>query len=629
MTIKSVIPGALSVPGAEVFAAPYAPHGPIIAGTSASAIEIGTGARTFVMDQFNLGFMPGMRLRAAVTDNPAALWIEGVVTSYDHLTNELVIDADLFAGNGSYGTWAINVTGERGQQGEPGPQGDKGDPGPAGGPQGPAGVPGPQGIQGEQGPQGERGEKGDTGDPSGPEGPPGPQGEQGNQGNPGPAGPAGPIGPPGEVEEAPLTGAIFGRSDGGWIQVSARFVPIIGGTMTGNLTISSSGPSFILNKTGIGAGMVASFIGSSAGNARWRVALGNDTAEASGNVGADFAITRYDNAGGRLDDPIQISRASGRIISSGEVTIRKENPRLVLDKTTNNSASVNGAYNGALRWSVELGNGNPDTGGNAGSDFSILRYNDAGNYIGTPFWITRYDGLIHVGAGGLTTTGYLTSNAVDGVRIIVDQYAGPARVNCTIGNIRSWTMGCGADGMFIIADETGSAVRQQFSHDGTVSFYTNLITWMNGYKPGGGPWADICDARIKTVTADYTSGLDEVLKLKPVFYTFKGNDTHEPPNNGTHAPIPKEGEASPEPAPTVPYPNSPHHLAAKEGKRYVGLVAQAAEGVMPELVSRIDGYIDGQPVNDLRSLDTGPLIFALLNAMKTLAARVEALEAKA
>jgi Chaperone of endosialidase len=240
-----------------------------------------------------------------------------------------------------------------------------------------------------------------------------------------------------------------------------------------------------------------------------------------------------------------------------------------------------------------------------------------------------YDGLIHVGAGGLTTTGYLTSNAVDGVRIIVDQYVGPARVNCTVGNIRSWTMGCGADGMFIIADETGSAVRQQFSHDGTVSFYTNLITWMNGYKPGGGPWADICDARIKTVTADYTSGRDEVLKLKPVFYTFKGNDTHEPPNNGTDAPIPKEGEASPEPAPTVPYPNSPHHLATKEGKRYVGLVAQAAEGVMPELVSRIDGYIDGQPVNDLRSLDTGPLIFALLNAMKTLAARVEALEAKA
>jgi hypothetical protein len=59
LTIKAVIPGAISAPGAAVFAAPYAPHGPIIAGTSASEVEIALGEHTFVMEQCNLGFMPG------------------------------------------------------------------------------------------------------------------------------------------------------------------------------------------------------------------------------------------------------------------------------------------------------------------------------------------------------------------------------------------------------------------------------------------------------------------------------------------------------------------------------------------------------------------------------------------
>jgi hypothetical protein len=44
------------------------------------------------------------------------------------------------------------------------------------------------------------------------------------------------------------------------------------------------------------------------------------------------------------------------------------------------------------------------------------------------------------------------------------------------------------------------------------------------------------------------------------------------------------------------------------------------------MVEKIVGYIDGATVDDLRSLDTTPLIFALVNAVKTLAARVEALE---
>ena len=45
-----------------------------------------------------------------------------------------------------------------------------------------------------------------------------------------------------------------------------------------------------------------------------------------------------------------------------------------------------------------------------------------------------------------------------------------------------------------------------------------------------------------------------------------------------------------------------------EQKEFVGLIAQDAEVPMPEMVTRKSGYVDGVQVDDLRVLDTGPLI---------------------
>ena len=48
---------------------------------------------------------------------------------------------------------------------------------------------------------------------------------------------------------------------------------------------------------------------------------------------------------------------------------------------------------------------------------------------------------------------------------------------------------------------------------------------------------------------------------------------------------------------------------------------------MPEMVTLGSGFVDGSAVDDLRSLDTGPLLFALVNAVRELAERVAAMEA--
>jgi hypothetical protein len=64
-----------------------------------------------------------------------------------------------------------------------------------------------------------------------------------------------------------------------------------------------------------------------------------------------------------------------------------------------------------------------------------------------------------------------------------------------------------------------------------------------------------------------------------------------------------------------------------DDRERVGLVAQEAEAAMPSLVTQTRGVIDGVEVDDLRALDPSELVFTLINCVKQLAARIEALEA--
>lgn len=128
--------------------------------------------------------------------------------------------------------------------------------------------------------------------------------------------------------------------------------------------------------------------------------------------------------------------------------------------------------------------------------------------------------------------------------------------------------------------------------------YQAFQSGSNAYKNGGGSWASFSDERIKDVSGEYELGLDAVTALRPVRYRYKGNDA-EPGKQG----LPSD-------------------------KELVGLVAQEAEKIMPGMVSQGDGYIDGQPVSDMRTLDTTELIFALVNCVKELNAKVQLLEAK-
>ena len=53
---------------------------------------------------------------------------------------------------------------------------------------------------------------------------------------------------------------------------------------------------------------------------------------------------------------------------------------------------------GKQRWEIDLGNGVAESGSNAGSNFQIARFNDAGTFIDDPLIIRRSDGLVTINA---------------------------------------------------------------------------------------------------------------------------------------------------------------------------------------------------------------------------------------
>jgi hypothetical protein len=501
MTIKAVVPGALSPPGAEVFAAPYAPAGPIIAGTSASAVEVATGSRTFVMDQFRLGFQTGMRLRAV--DAADLVGIEGVCVSYDPnpQSNALVLLADLVFGAGTFNDWFITVAGVPGPIGPQGPQGDPGPQGPPNGAQGEQGDPGPQGPQGETGMM--VGEFGNVADPSmlpidgflladfdGPGRPavgtqlrPGMgllynvdghlwtyvtmgvqpsgwvdagqiQGPKGDTGDPGgPVGPQGPIGPAGPEGPQGIPGVIGPQGppgptgpqgpDNGVVSFNTR----VGAVTLTAPDITSAGGALILSPSFQGQPMSIGVIPPPGDNTQ-RLAT---TAFVNASLGGYLPLT-----GGTLSGPLTINGPAGA------------------------AREISGATGGSLRWQMNLGDQTAEGGGpNSGSDFALVSYSDAGAFLAPLLTIKRHDAIVDVNAVGATPAAYgfgLIGNA----QISLNKASGTTGVECNLwgrtNGVVRWQLNLanstpesgvasGSDFGLVAYDNAGGVLRTQLLFD--------------------------------------------------------------------------------------------------------------------------------------------------------------------
>jgi hypothetical protein len=397
-----------------------------------------------------------------------------------------------------------------------------------------------------------------------------------------------------------------------------RFVNVTGDTMTGDLTVTKSLPRIWLNPpTPAAAG---GFYGAVNSSQRWSIHPGSSEAESGGNLGSNFWIIRYSDGGGVIDTPFSISRADGRVtLSSDLMLVNGAAPTQGFIRFGNASAAYMGWNGTGFAFS-----GGPVSVPSLASTGAISGTAITGS---TSVTAPTINGTTTVTTPVVTASTSVTAPTVTGSTVVVAGAQGfstdggssilsanASDTYLTVNGSTSYFRYQKSVGDFFL---TVSSVQQvKFQNGG------HIVIAGTGYMPGGGPWVSSSDARIKDIEGEYTRGLADVIRLRPVTYTYKGNDTPEPP-----AEIARAGAmAAPRAATTVPYPNSPHFQAATERRKFAGLVAQEVLAAMPEMVTTKAGYIDGQAVSDLHDLDTTALIYALVNSIKELTARIEALE---
>lgn len=93
-------------------------------------------------------------------------------------------------------------------------------------------------------------------------------------------------------------------------------------------------------------------------------------------------------------DPSTVVKKSGDTMT-GDLEISKVSPLLLLRKSAAAQYATLAGYSGAgatgKRWEFILGNDTAESGGDAGSNFSIERYSDTGAWLGSALAIQRKD----------------------------------------------------------------------------------------------------------------------------------------------------------------------------------------------------------------------------------------------
>lgn len=152
--------------------------------------------------------------------------------------------------------------------------------------------------------------------------------------------------------------------------ISASFLPLAGGTMTGDLIINApnnqgltiNGPSgawngIELNAKSAGQG---NWIGGYVNNKeRWEIDIGNAIAETGSNSGSDFQITRFNDAGTQIDNPLVITRTDGVVYVNKGLSAQQAigdnriiNGDMRIDQRNNGAAGTANGYT-VDRWQYQ------------------------------------------------------------------------------------------------------------------------------------------------------------------------------------------------------------------------------------------------------------------------------------
>jgi hypothetical protein len=106
----------------------------------------------------------------------------------------------------------------------------------------------------------------------------------------------------------------------------------------------------------------------------------------------------YMTTGGLLTDNARFQFASSNNVRLilGDGTSGTGNTRIEMNTVAGSATYIQGLKAGLSRWLMNIGNSNAETGSNAGSNFELFAYDDAGSVIDAPIFIYR-------AAGGVMT----------------------------------------------------------------------------------------------------------------------------------------------------------------------------------------------------------------------------------
>lgn len=251
----------------------------------------------------------------------------------------------------------------------------------------------------------------------------------------------------------------------------------------------------------------------------------------------------------------------------------------------------------------------------AGSTADVIRH-----YVGTTLITTTSStgfsvaGNVGIGtttpAAKLAVTGALGTTLITGNEIYLDR----ASVNYVHASDASGVLALGAGGVgtnyqcirisangdigFYNTGRTSrklawDATTERLGLGTTSPAYQLQLSTDSAAKPSTNTWTIASDARIKDVTGEYTKGLDAVISLRPITYRYNG----------------KAGMVD-------------------DGEDKISIIAQEAINAFPECVGSYMTKLneDDEEETEVLNWNGHALTFALVNSIKELVARIEALE---
>jgi Chaperone of endosialidase len=180
-----------------------------------------------------------------------------------------------------------------------------------------------------------------------------------------------------------------------------------------------------------------------------------------------------------------------------------------------------------------------------------------------------------------------------------------------------WAAGIGCGGRYSGGDMelVGMISGDPIIGRSNIHAYLDVLCDNQGYKAGGGLWAAISDERIKQDITPYERGLADVLLLEPKAYNY----TEE---SGYDTSVRHVGLISQEVQPVVP---EMVYVNTTIGKRNEYPGHEYPEGFPEEMKVKVEPRPTSD-IQDLLCMDASPITFMLINAIKEIVSRLQALE---